>query len=72
MPHEEKDKILRKLEKMLAVDAYLRESAQFVNETTWGERFDIPLPVFLEITVDPNLKLFMGMETRTRQVIPTA
>ena len=53
---------------MLAVDVYLQESAQFVNETTWNERFDIPLPVFLEITVDPNLKLFMSMETRTDQL----
>jgi hypothetical protein len=53
---------------MLSVEAYLQDSARFVNETSWSERFDIPLAVFLEITVDPNLKLFMSMETRTDQL----
>ena len=53
---------------MLSVEAYLQDSARFVNETSWSEMFDIPLAVFLEITVDPNLKLFMSMETRTDQL----
>ena len=31
----------------------------------WNRRFEIPLPIFLEMCVDPNLKVFMGMNTRT-------
>lgn len=46
------------------MENYLLDSASYVNEASWNKRFDIPLAVFLEMSVDPNLKLFMGMETR--------
>ena len=64
MSHEDRDKMLRKLEKLLQVDSFLSEFSEFTNETSWNKRFDIPLAVFLEMCVDPNLKIFMGMHTR--------
>ena len=27
----------------------------------WDKRFKVPFAVFLEMSVDPNLRLFMGM-----------
>ena len=35
-----------------------------MNETSWNKRFEVPLAVFLEMCIDPNLKLFMEMQTR--------
>jgi len=56
--------VLRKLEKLLAVDAFLDDFTDFMNETSWNKRFEVPLAVFLEMCIDPNLKLFMEMQTR--------
>ncbi len=62
--HDERDKMLRRLEKLLQVDSFLTGFTDFTNETSWNKRFDIPLAVFLEMCVDANLKIFMGMHTR--------
>jgi hypothetical protein len=36
-----------------------------VTTEEWNKRFEIPLEIFLEMCVDPNLRVFMGMNTRT-------
>jgi hypothetical protein len=43
------------MEKLLAVQVFLQEFDDFINEEKWNERFEIPLNVFFEISVDPNL-----------------
>ena len=61
---DKKEKTLRKLEKLLRVENFMNEFTDYVNETTWNRRFDVPLVIFLEMCIDQNLKLFMNMETR--------
>ena len=36
-----------------------------MNEHDWNQRFDVPLAVFLEMCVDQNLKIFLGMHMRS-------
>jgi hypothetical protein len=36
-----------------------------VTTEEWNSRFEIPLAIYLEMCVDPNLRVFMGMNTRT-------
>ena len=38
---------------------------EFINVDTWDKRFEIPLSVFLEVCIDPNLKIFLVFHTRT-------
>jgi hypothetical protein len=58
---QEKDKLYRKMEKLLAVQNYLLNFDDFITEEKWDARFEIPLHVMLELSVDPNLEIFMGM-----------
>ena len=55
----------KKLEKTQAARTYVEEFDNFVTTEEWNNRFEIPLPIYLEMCVDPNLRVFMGMNTRT-------
>lgn len=44
---------------------FLEDFDAFVTTEEWNKRFEIPLVIFLEMCVDPNLRVFMGMNTRT-------
>lgn len=36
---------------------------EFINEESWGARFDLPLALFLEQVADTNMRIFLGMAT---------
>lgn len=55
----------KKLEKTQAARTYIEEFESFVTTESWNNRFELPLAIFLEMCVDPNLRVFMGMNTRT-------
>ena len=55
----------KKLEKTQAAVSFIEEFESFVTNDEWNKRFEIPLAIFLEMCVDPNLRVFMGMNTRT-------
>ena len=61
---KEKEKLLPKIENMLKVLKFFQEFDQFTNVEAWRKRFEVTLPVYLESSIDPNLKIFMGMHTR--------
>ena len=35
----------------------------FINEERWSEKFEVPLPLFLEQVADTNMRIFLGMAT---------
>ena len=35
----------------------------FITEESWKERFDLPLPLYLEQVADTNMRIFMEMAT---------
>jgi hypothetical protein len=37
------------------------EFDDYISMEKWDKRFKVPFAVFLEMSVDPNLRLFMGM-----------
>ena len=61
---QEKDKVYRKMEKLMEVKDFLSEFGDFINQEKWDERFEIPYETFIEMIVDVNLKIFMGMHIK--------
>ena len=64
MTKQEKEKLFNKMLHLRNVLNYLQNFDDFVTEKRWNERFTLPLAVYLEMVVDPNLKIFMGMHMR--------
>ena len=52
-----------KIAKLKDILKYLDKFDHFINEETWKDRFDTPLNVYLEQYADPNLKIFMDLNS---------
>lgn len=59
--YQNSDEIDTKISRLKDVIVYLEKFDDYVNEEIWAERFDVPLPVYLEQFADPNLIIFMNM-----------
>jgi len=62
---EMRQKASEKISKMKQILGYLKEFDNYIDVDKWQKRFEIPLPVFLEVCVDPNLQRFMGFPMNT-------
>ena len=55
--------IMDKIKRIKDCTKYLIYNKVFVNEESWAERFDLPLPLYLEQVADTNMRIFMSMAT---------
>ena len=60
---EKEPEVVAKIQKIKDCTKFLIHSKEFVTEESWGERFDLPLPLYLEQVADTNMRIFMGMPT---------
>ena len=55
--------VMDKIKRIKDCAKYLIYNKVFVTEETWGEKFDLPLPLYLEQVADTNMRIFMNMAT---------
>ena len=60
---EKEPEMQAKIQKIKDCTKFLIHNKEFVNEESWSERFDLPLPLYLEQVADTNMRIFMGMPT---------
>ena len=60
---DQEPEIQAKIQRIKDCTKFLIHHKEFVTEESWGERFDLPLPLFLEQVADTNMRIFMGMAT---------
>jgi len=53
-----------KIERLQLVNQYMENFDGFLTEKTWNKRFEVHLGIFYEICMDPNLKVFLGLQPR--------
>ena len=57
----EKERLRKKLEKADAADKLLQTFDDFITEVKWNKRFELPLQKYLDMSLDPCLKLFLDV-----------
>lgn len=52
-----------KIQRIKECTRFLIHFKDYLTEESWNERFDLPLPLFLQQVADTNLRIFLGMAT---------
>lgn len=61
LDQKEKERLRKKLEKADAADKLLQTFDDFITEVKWNKRFELPLQKYLDMSLDPCLKLFLDV-----------
>lgn len=62
IPVQDKEKTFRKLERIQEAQDFFQGFDAFVEERSWNRRFEIPLKMYLDMLIDPCMRVFIGLE----------